>query len=326
MDLTTVVQRAVTFLLGERDAQGWWWDFDTLAGESDEWVTAYTGLALARSGTTAHHDAWRLLRSRWRWNGGWGYSRRVPADADSTAWALRLGHTVGAGATRRYRRALALLERHVGAAGGVATYRRAGSIRRFTALDRRVRFDGWCAPHVCVTAMAASVVGLTSQPAIRAFLVSHQDSDGSWPGYWWCDREVATGLAAEALAKGTPAERARAAAAATWALRESTATEPSDSAFRLAWRLRLFNLVPEPRTGAAARHRTVEELASLQRSDGSFPPSSRLRIPPPDVVNPDDWRGWRLGGRGGGSIIVDQRAIFTTATVVAALATVTGAG
>jgi hypothetical protein len=53
--------------------------------------------------------------------------------------------------------------------------------------------------------------------------------------------------------------------------------------------------------------------------DGSWPSTAALRIPPPDVEDPERYERWVLHGRGGGSILLDGRAIFTTATVVAAL-------
>ena len=61
------------------------------------------------------------------------------------------------------------------------------------------------------------------------------------------------------------------------------------------------------------------ELTRSQRPDGSWPSSAGLRIPPPDVVDPDDFSGWVDGGFGGGSIQVDWAGCFTTAAVLVAL-------
>ena len=86
-------ERAVDYLLGRRKSRGRWEDFDTLAGSSTQWVSAYVGLALAQTGDpralAAAREAWsRLRRRRWR-SAGWAYNGRVPADADSTVWAMR---------------------------------------------------------------------------------------------------------------------------------------------------------------------------------------------------------------------------------------------
>ena len=61
------------------------------------------------------------------------------------------------------------------------------------------------------------------------------------------------------------------------------------------------------------------ELTRAQRPDGSWASSAPLRIPPPDVLDPDDVAGWVDGRLGGGSIQVDWAGCFTTAAVLIAL-------
>src|SRR5262249_54570661 len=45
--LDSCIQAAIGFLEGRQGKSGFWSDFSTLAGESDEWVTAYVGESLA---------------------------------------------------------------------------------------------------------------------------------------------------------------------------------------------------------------------------------------------------------------------------------------
>src|SRR5205823_6197460 len=101
----TAVENGIAFLLGRRDVRGWWSDFQTLAGPSTEWVSAFVAFALARTNRTAAlaaaRDTWRRLRcTRW-WSAGWGYNPTVPSDADSTIWTLRLAAAVGSPLSRR---------------------------------------------------------------------------------------------------------------------------------------------------------------------------------------------------------------------------------
>ena len=111
--LSHPIDRAIRFLLAARKPDGWWRDFDTLAGSSDEWV---------RDALAAAHELWSRLARRQSWSGGWAYNRRVPSDADSTLWALNLGRRLAVTRSFRMRRARAFIGRHLRANGGVATY------------------------------------------------------------------------------------------------------------------------------------------------------------------------------------------------------------
>jgi len=66
---------------------------------------------------------------------------------------------------------------------------------------------------------------------------------------------------------------------------------------------------------------TVQWLIEHQRPDGSWPPSARHRVPPPDIVDPEEYQSWTVDAKisGTGSIILDEQSNFTTATVLAAL-------
>jgi hypothetical protein len=321
--LDGAIRRAVVFLRTRRGDDGLWRDYETLAGLSDEWVTAYVGTALG--GVTdpvavaCASEAWgRLVSRRW-WSAGRGYNRRVPADADSTAWFLHLAERVGRSKTLTARRAGRFLDDHLLSCGGIATYSIAGPIRRFIGVARDAPFEGWCRDHVCVTGAAATLEHVNGSPMVRAYLRKQQKDDGHWNGYWWADPEFATSLAAEALNRnGTLTDRTAVQAAIAWA-EAKVRMDNELSAFSVAAVARLFALAAhEHRCG---RHAVAlgDELVSRQRRDGSWEPSARLRIPPPNVTEPELWNSWVEGGRGGGAIVIDHAAIFTTATALRAL-------
>ncbi|HET6315145.1 MAG TPA: hypothetical protein VFG86_01710, partial [Chloroflexota bacterium] len=151
------------------------------------------------------------------------------------------------------------------------------------------------------------------------WLRAAQLPDGDWQAYWWDSRHFATTLAAEALADaGAPADEARVRRAVLWTASEVDACAPAGgSPFDKALALRaLLLLTPETLPLA---HSVLDALMLAQREDGSWAPSARLRIPPPHVTDPEAYSPWVEGGRGGGSVQVDQRACFTTATVLQAL-------
>src|SRR5215208_4821588 len=162
MDMNAAIEGAIEFLLNARVRRGWWQDFDTTRGLSDEWVTGYVGAALAAvpraRAAQAAREAWRLLMTRRQWSGGWGFNPKVPPDADSTQCVLRLAHAIGTGRSPRARRGHRLLARHIQPSGGIATYSASGPALFYLVADNllsllrrkpRVSFRGWSAAHVC---------------------------------------------------------------------------------------------------------------------------------------------------------------------------------
>jgi cytochrome P450 len=331
MTLADAIDAGAGFLRREQDRHGVWSDFHTLAGASTEWVTAYVGWALADLGDAqarnAAHRGWNALRHRRRLSGGWGYNRRVPVDADSTTWALALAQRLGLDDDSRVRRGLAVLGLHTRSDGGVATFRSDGPIRRFTGLTGAASFAGWCAPHVCVTAAAASLEGLPHRPRLLDFLRRAQRDDGAWYGYWWLGPEYATALAVAALSRTADRhdeDRVRRALVTMHARLDvlGAATSPllpAGSPFATA--SVLWALSPQGSPGVASERieRAVGWLLAVQDEDGGWPASALMRIPPPGCEDPDAYGPWTTEGGGGGSLVVDQNRLYTTATVVMAL-------
>ncbi|MGI3198967.1 hypothetical protein ACRJ4W_10810 [Streptomyces sp. GLT-R25] len=192
------------------------------------------------------------------------------------------------------------------------------------------RWDAWYASHVCVTSAAAGLLQLPVHERLLSRLREIQRPDGSWPAYWWPDREYPTALAAEALADGRPAgDRPEARAAARWAAARigadgavRTEWEPEGSAFATAFALRAV-LAGELPEGRDAVRRAVSYLTDSQEKDGSWRPSAWCRVPGPMEFDPDAREHWERGRRGKaalGSVVLDTKALYTTASVVAALA------
>lgn len=273
------LEAGIHFLLKRRSTAGWWTDFRTPAGESDEWVTAYVAWSLSgcRSVTATVRDAAGLLLYRDR-EPGWAYNRIVPADCDSTAWVVRLARSLGMGRRKPIAGAIAWLH-SMKKRNGWAAFPTARPIRRFTGVDHR-SFDGWTSSHVCVT---ANVLGAVTDRGSTTVLRKRRNADGSWNGYWWTGPAFPTMLACCALGVDRQAH--------DWAARREGGSEP----FALACRARISDAA-------------VGDLLEAQQPDGSWPSSARLRIPSPDDVSP-----------GPGRESLDQNRVFTTATAVRSL-------
>ncbi len=192
-----------------------------------------------------------------------------------------------------------------------------------------VDLHAWFLPHTCVT---AAVAGLSEfRPALTDYLLKAQQDDGSWACYWWFEPAYATALAAQALAAegGSHALKAIERAVA-WAQARTHALSEKPTPFELAWLLRILLLDGNL---SAEAGQCLDLLLSLQDANGAWRGSARLRIPRPDEPHPDQVEQWtRWFGITGDlktpedtlrhtfSIFsLDQRGIFTTATVLAAL-------
>ena len=343
MSIDTTIERAIRFLLYCQHPDGWWADFQLAAGPSNVWVTAYIGLVLARQENTKAREAaaraWHWLSER-ESLGGWGYNVLTPCDADSTLWALQLAEAVGAvkdistksepiksepTKSQSVENGYRFLKQHVRPGGGVTTYASEREIRAFVEAPASVSFRGWCEPQVCVTAAAGGIDELTAGAC--EFLRESQSLDGRWHSYWWCEDEYATTLAVVALQKqNNPEDTERIESAINWAIARldadgwvSSFLYRYGSPFATAWIIYLLSISTEPQTVKDAIEKSWRWLQAQQKPNGSWSGSASLRVPPPDLQDPQKYEGWKLGRKIEGGISLDQNGLFTTATVLEAL-------
>lgn len=301
-------ERAAGFLIAERQQDDFWRDFQLVNGASDEWVTAFVGYALAESGVLLPpglvKETVQALLRRQRSDGGWGYNRISPADADSTAWGLKFLNAA-AYSGPEVEAAAAFLLSHLRADGGVSTY--APSTRLRFAGASGVRDDsGWRGAHPCVAANAAGLL----PERLTDYLLSTQDAGGAWRAYWWRTDAFATALAAEGLAQVEAAGESISKAAA-WARGQAAA---AGGAFDRAWLIRLLlRGGPEDRAQARAM---AHALAAEQHLDGGWDASAEMLFPDPG----------ELRRHAHVPVVPDERRLFTAASALLALASVRDAG
>jgi hypothetical protein len=333
--LDSALSSAVSFLLAARDPQGWWTDFRLAAGSSDEWVTGYVGMMLSEVSDdrvpSVRQQSWKLLNTRThRANQTWGYNRFPPGDADSTGWAIQLAVTLEETESERIQQAVQSLLSHQRPDGGFSTYERAEPIRAFIHAPLEQTLEGWCGSHPCVSAAIATlphgILPSTCRSRLHRYLQSTQSADGNWDAYWWQDPEYSTALAAAAIAVSQP-DSPRITQAVNWGLNRltnegfiPTLDHPMGSPFATAWCLRLLLLQPENPAVQAAIITVVDWLLDQQQLDGSWAASARLRVPYPDDQTPNQFDQWIYHGTVQGSLVFDHARIFTTATILQALA------
>jgi hypothetical protein len=324
------LHRAVRFLLGSRppasstshpvaqelESSCQWKDFSVFGRSSDQWVTAYAAVALAETGIpearAAAEASWRFLTAERGGSvpTGLGYNREAPRDADSTQWGCRLAVLLGHTSDDWFGRSVRFLVSDCFRPdNGIATYPSASCLPFNTSNNTRVATDGWTSSHVCVTAAAAWLEELLAHRDLVGFLAQAQVPQGYWNSYWWVDREYATAHALESLSRhGLRGDRFD--RAVVWL----ESRPPGSSSFQLALRIIAISAArPGPPDAL------LPDLLASQLADGSWPSSARMRIPPPDLRNPEVRWNWDEASDGFGGIVVDRARIFTTATAVRAL-------
>lgn len=338
-EICRVAEHATEFILGSRDEEGWWLDYD-IHGPSDVWVSAYVGATVSLSSDArlrrAAARAWDLVSSVPSASGGWAYFSRAPGDADSTIWALRLAEAISSSSAAVSQEGYTFLLQHLQRDGGVATFDPdiGGALFGFTK-GASGSWLGYCTSHTCVTAAAATLRQFPERSTLLDYLRRQQSPSGAWSAYWWPDAEYASALAYEALcdvratAECCPADQGRLEAASCWAASRvgsdgavHTSLDPAGSPFATACALRILTQSARRDETDGALRQCLSWLMASQKPDGSWQRTARMRIPPYDMVDPSLKLDWGRDGQRDhsiGTIVVDTHAIFTTATVLQAL-------
>ncbi|MDB5868267.1 MAG: hypothetical protein JWP96_599 [Polaromonas sp.] len=299
MTLSSVLERGLDYLRASQAGAGFWSDWQLPPGESRMWTTAYIGFRLSslpphcREGIDENllrADAW-LRASEFR-EGGWGYAEQTGPDADSTALALLFLRARGY--QGRADRQLAAYQQ---ADGGFSTYRQDAS------------FGAWVQSQPEVS--ATTLLALLPTPFARSermlaamrYLKSSQRPDGLWNSYWWTSCLYATQASLAFLdAAGERPDAAR--------LTASLGRIPAPAAFESALLLMCLALLGKAGQPLAAAH--ARGLQAGQLPDGSWPSRPMLRLTARSIGEP-----WLLPEAG--PVFSDEKRLFTTATVLAAL-------
>jgi squalene-hopene/tetraprenyl-beta-curcumene cyclase len=332
-DVSAACDAGIGFVDRARSEAPLWSDFDTLAGASTEWVSAYVLYALKRRRPEPDASAIRALWRSQRRTGGWGYNTDVPPDCDSTAWALlALGPSyLRPSAMLRAQSYVMRHQDHV--TGGFLTYTAQDGIHHYIEVNQSL-MAGWMSPHTCVTAVALQALLLSGAARRHPSTVrravdylTRAENDGAWESYWWSGSAYATyhALRGLALARALDIDLANRASAhllttqrpdGGWTEHADGPSEP----FTTALSTQALMLVC-PVRGWDAVLRAASWLTINQESDGGWPATPILQIPPPPEQDPAHHTRWRTDAPGTGVRLRDQSRVFTSAAVIRCLLT-----
>jgi hypothetical protein len=280
--MNTAVEKGLAFLVSRQDAAGFWSDWELPVGSSLMWTTAYVGWRLASCGLAPSAlDRAADWLEASELEGG-GWGYAKSTGSDADSTALGILFLHALG-RRPPATALGRLLYFSRDDGGFGTYGFEQSFGAWTS--SQVEVTATAALALRVTEVAPDVVGRAV-----AFLRLRRRMDGLWNSYWWTSACYATEITVRLLG-----EQARHEACVT--LREIHPRNPFEAALR-----------------SMVLRSDLEDLRRSQDFDGSWPSSPILRLTHRDVETP-------VTSRDAGPCFSDPQRVFTTATVVNALAT-----
>jgi hypothetical protein len=265
--LNTAIDKGINYLIGRQNEQGYWTDYCLPVGKSDQWVTAFVGLALAE---LAEIDSFKKARegaekaAGWlhnfrTYNVGWGYNGITGPDVDSTAYALqlltRLGYPVRP-ADRDF------LLKHWQSTGGFSTY---------------LEDNAWGVAHPCVTPLAFLSLSDSEQERLKISFINYVNrarmTNGLWPSYWWSAPYYSTYMNLKVLKKLKYNE-------ISLSIVKAEVPEPEND-FNLACLIGIYYL-----SGSDAKKTLIKKLLFNQDEDGFWKASENLRVVDPKCYTP----------------------------------------
>jgi len=296
----------IDYILRQQSSDGSWTDWALPPGPSDQWVTAYVGCQLdavphqlCSLGTPEKNSAahW-LIRHEFN-TGGWGYNDKVGSDADSTAHAILFLSGMGFPVSENSYKRLTEFQQ---SDGGFSTYSRDDGL------------GSWGLSHPDVTAVAARALlaKLGHDNAMlnraRGYLTDQRDDNGLWNSFWWKSPLYATEASLSLLgAAGVRTDLEQTC--------RGLSGMTAENAFERA--LLIGCLLHTGDDAARSRAATLaDRLIAEQLPDGSWASAPVLRVTDRDCIAP-----WNLTHAG--LLYADPRRLFTSATVLRILCTMT---
>ena len=321
------IEKGIKYLLSQ-STKGRWRGFPTLAGESDIWVTGFVVAhinKLCEQEEVINEARNFLIHSRQPSN-GWAYSVNVPSDADSTAWCLMALESCSLLTGLELDNTKSFLWSHF-VDNGISTYRVESGIGEFISAPNDEAIQGWTSAHSDVT-IAAVLADINNEkiPKILTWLTDQQTDEGVINSYWWRSAYYTTTLLLRALSlrqESLPKEHSkkiiqnlvkRQLPDGGFGLDPSAKLDPFTTALSLESFVHLSDLDSTTETYLCAK-----SLLQSQNKDGSWDGNYILRIPAPNIMDPNKVVNWNSEHGGGNSFVKDQDGLFATAMACYAL-------
>src|SRR3989344_4152373 len=289
------ITNAQKFLIENKDRDNLWRDFDIRNyGILEDWITAYTGLALAGSGVSKSFlrpIAETLANRQNQEVGGWSCDERVVPDTDTTAFAILFLSEFGY--DDKIKRAQNFIRKQQMPNGSFRTYQPdliAPFIPGLTS-------EGWSGGIPEVTATASRALGGDKKGI--SYLEKSALPNGGWREYWY-NKDIYVNVQGILTLKDTSSAERIVNDTKDKLLR----SEAGDNPFYQS--LIIIGNATQQRINLIQKN--IETLLDMQREDGSWKSPEMLQFPLPPNTEPwNDPRRIRED-------LYDQKRIFTTST------------
>ncbi len=321
------IKKGINYLLS-RAIHGRWRGFPTMAGESDIWVTGFivTHIYKLCLHEQVIEEAQKFLLKSRQPSNGWSYSTTVPSDADSTAWCLMAIQSGSLLTALELANAKSFLWSHF-IANGISTYKVDSGIREFISAPNNEAIQGWTSAHTDVS-IAAVLADINNEKVteIITWLTDQQTNEGFIDSYWWRGPFYTTTILLRALSlrqeslSNAHAKKIieslikRQLPDGGFGLDTSTHLDPFTTALSLESFLHLSGNDSPPE-----KHLCAKSLLQSQNEEGSWEGNYILRIPAPNILDPNQVVAWNTHHGGGNSFVKDQDGLFATAMACYAL-------
>lgn len=328
-NITLQLSLAKDFIAKQQNNDGSWLDYNTNAGMSNIWSTAFilNNICDANFKDTFIQKSTSFLLDNQQ-NNFWGYNTSMLPDNDSTSFVL-LALYKNNGAISKKNIETYIAQQFI--SGGYSTYSDEKALSNYLKIPI-IEIQGWMQEHVCVSAVSYYLmetinINHTIKDKLYNFLLKHQNINGLWDSYWWTSPIYATSFIIQAyfINHTKLTERINKAISGLLVLQQNDGSFIDNHKVKSPFFTALAIIALSSNHSIFVKYYNKIRLAtqwllSQQTKDGSFLSTYALQIPEPNVANPKSIKTWSKEKNQVTNIIAnDFMRLFTTSTCIKAL-------
>lgn len=254
------------------------------------------------------HQAVTMLDSRYKAD-----SQQKDWDAESTGYLLMAKHLLNLNTPQSQINEWTAYQQKDGGMSKYKAKEQFASLNYFRVAD----CSGWLSTHECTSAVSCLItnkLGLSLlQEQLRAYLVGHQNADGSISSYWWTDNIFATSLAVQCDIDNGAVQYIQQMQQANGMWTADGKASPFYTA------LALRSLMHAYQNGKSDLLTSIQEgvdwLLTQQYDDGSWHSECIFRIPSPQIHQPDEVKKWYHSSLGANLVLDSYSRVLSTALI-----------